>query len=303
MERVKKIKEFALHQVGFDLVGITTADDIDIVHRNYFKRWLENGCAAGMSYMHNNTEKRFAPSKLLTGAKSVICTAIQYNVPPLTPDSCKIASFARFEDYHIIMKDMLFRLASFIQTLYSPKIAFKACVDSVPIAERSLAQRAGLGFIGRSRMLINPNLGGRLLLGELITSAELEPDTPLNHPGCGNCRKCIDACPNGALAQDGSFDARRCISCQTIEQKDNIDPQFRLNGYIYGCDVCLDACPYNASPAAANPKLRFHPEWTDMTCQQVLEMTESEFASYFAGSGLIRLGLERFKRNCRAVQS
>ncbi len=303
MERRLKIKELGL-EAGFDLVGVTTADSVDIGHRQYFDRWLSAGCAAGMSYMHNHIDKRFNPSKLLKGAKSVICAAVMYNTPSLPSSAGRIASFARFEDYHIIMKDMLWRLASLIQAQSPLDIGFKACVDSVPIAERSLAHRAGLGFIGRSRLLINPELGGRLLLGELITTLEIEPDAPLDHPGCGDCRECIAACPNGALERDGHFDARKCVSYLTVEHKDSFDPQseVNLNNCIYGCDACLDACPYNQRPASPNPNLRFHPEWTELTRQRILDMTESEFAVHFAGSGLIRLGLERLKRNCLALR-
>jgi epoxyqueuosine reductase len=174
-------------------------------------------------------------------------------------------------------------------------------VDSVPIAERALARRAGLGFIGRSRMLINPDLGGRLLLGELITDLELEPDVPLEHPGCGDCRTCIEACPNGALGPDGGLDARKCVSYLTIEHKENFESGINLNGSLFGCDACLDACPYNQRAGEANPNLQFRPEWTGLTCQQIFDLSESDFALLFDRSGVIRLGLERLKRNCRAV--
>jgi len=297
-----QVKNKAL-EVGFDLAGVTAADPIDIDNRHYFEKWLNDGRAGGMAYMRNHTDKRFAPAKLLTGAKSVICVAIKYSNPPLPPLGCKIAAFARFEDYHIIMKEMLFELASLIQAEHPRRIGFKACVDSVPIAERALAQRAGLGFIGRNYILINPDLGSRLLLGELITTLELEPDSPIDHPGCGTCQRCIEACPNGALEPEGGFDSRKCISYLTIESKDMAPPDRRadLKNYVYGCDECLNACPYNKPGTSANCRLRLHPEWTDLTPQQILNITEFEFARRFAGSGLIRLGLERLKRNCMAV--
>ena len=303
-----QIKQKAL-DLGFDAVGITTAAPVDIAHVEYFKSWLDAGCAAKMDYMHRNIEKRFHPSKLLTGAKSVICVALNYRLrkeeqienPPV-----RIARFAQYEDYHPYIKDRLFRLAEFITPRSASAgigdtIKFKACVDSVPLAERALAQRAGLGFVGRNHMLINPELGSQFLLGELITTLELEADRPFEQIPCGDCGRCIRACPTEALGFDGSFDARKCISYQTIEEPDSNSPkrERRDDSYIFGCDECILACPHELNAAARkNSDFQHHPEWQNLTPGQIQKMTEDEFQKIFANSGFIRLGLTRLNRNC-----
>jgi epoxyqueuosine reductase len=301
MNRSDEIKSIAI-QMGFDAAGITTAESIDIVHREYYNSWLSQGRAANMSYLYRNIEKRFDPSKLLSDAKSVICVAINYKQAINTPNpSYKIASFALYEDYHLLLKDKLFKLAEAIQLEYPDKIGFKACVDSVPLAERALAQRAGLGFIGRNCMLIHPELGNHLLLGELITTLDLEPDQPMESSGCQNCCRCVEACPTGALEPDGTLDARKCISYLTIEEQGNLPSEYtdKLDNYIFGCDECLKACPHStAGPLSTNPALKAHPEWLTLTRQQILNMSQSEFEVFFANSGLLRLGLDRLKRNC-----
>ena len=166
-----------------------------------------------------------------------------------------IANFALYEDYHPFIKNLLFQLAEFIQTLADRKIKFKACVDSAPVAERALAQRSGLGFIGRNHMLINPLLGLQILLGELITDLPLTPDEPVIH-SCQSCGKCIIACPTTALTEDGQFNANRCISYLTIEHKGKIENDLRkkMDGSVFGCNKCISACPYNDSAPACKNK-------------------------------------------------
>ena len=301
-----KIKQKAL-DLGFDVVGITSAEPVDMAQFEYFQQWLDAGCAAKMAYMHRNVEKRFDPAKLMTGARSVICVSLNYRPqgelaenPPV-----RIARFAQYEDYHPFIKDRLFQLAKFIQTIArnaSAGIKFKACVDSVPIAERALAQRAGLGFVGKNHMLINPEMGSQFLLGELITTLELEPDEPFAQVPCGDCGRCVRACPTGALSFDGSFDARKCISYLTIEEPEEIPNEYKdkIDNRIFGCDECILACPHELNAAERkNKDFQHHPEWQNLTPDQIQTMTEDEFQKIFADSGFIRLGLDRLKRNAR----
>ena len=239
----EQIRQYCL-DLGFDAVGITTAEPVETAHVQYFRQWLDAGLAADMGYMHRNTEKRFDPAKLLNCAKSVICVALNYRLnknQQADNPSVRIARFAQYEDYHPFIKDRLFKLAEFIVRVgraHADQIKFKACVDSVPIAERALAQRAGLGFIGKNHMLINPELGNQILLGELITTLELEPDEPFEQIPCGDCGRCIRACPTGALSFDGTFDARKCISYQTIESPLQPPPPFGVLPLVRGRAFC-----------------------------------------------------------------
>ncbi len=303
------IKQKAL-DLGFDAVGFTAAEPVDTSHVEHFRAWLDAGCAAKMAYLYRNIEKRFDPAKLLTGAKSVICVALNYRpaAGELAEDPpVRIARFAQYEDYHPFIKDRLFQLAEYIQDAGGDSsLHFKACVDSVPIAERALAQRAGLGFVGKNHMLINPELGSQFLLGELITTLELEADEPFEQIPCGDCGRCIRACPTGALSFDGSFDARKCISYLTIEEPDDIPVEYqnKIDNRIFGCDECILACPHELNtPVRKNIDFQFHPEWQKLTPKQIQNMTEDEFQKTFAGSGLIRLGLDRLKRNARIFRN
>jgi epoxyqueuosine reductase len=215
IEEEIKQKAFSL---GFDLVGLTSADDIDSLQIQKFKNWLDAGCNGRMDFLAANIEKRFSPVSILPDAKSVICVALNYKLPQHPEkDYLKIASYALYPDYHKFIKEKLFILADFLKSK-NENSKLKICVDSSPIAEKALALRAGLGFIGKNRLLINPKFGSFLLLGEIITNLPLKPDNSFNGFSCGDCRKCIEACPTAALSVDG-FDARRCISYLTIEHK------------------------------------------------------------------------------------
>ncbi|MBL7214919.1 MAG: tRNA epoxyqueuosine(34) reductase QueG [Phycisphaerae bacterium] len=333
------IKQKAL-ALGFDAVGITTAAPVEPEQVDFYQQWLKDGCAAKMTYLHHNFDKRFAPAKLLDGAKSVICVALNYRPAKmeLTENpNIRIARFAQYEDYHPFIKNRLFQLADYITRFVIPapepgsntkpsgcrvkpgmtrkenlpradrEIRFKACVDSVPLAERALAQRAGLGFIGKNHMLIHPEFGCQILLGELISTLELEPDAPFENQSCGDCGKCIRACPTGALAKDGTFDARKCISYLTIEDGNATVPvaykydcgrDARVPNYIFGCDECILACPHEINaPARKNTDFEFHPEWQTLTPRQIFDMTDEDFEKIFSNSGIIRTGLEKLKQN------
>lgn len=307
-----QIKQKAL-EIGFDCAGITTAEPVEAAEQAYFQQWLNEGRAAEMAYLHRNIDKRFDPGKLLERAKSVICVGLNYRLKQgeevQNPPVC-IARFAQYEDYHPFIKERLFALAEFIQGLCpDEQLHFKACTDSVPIAERALARLAGLGFIGKNHMLIHPELGSQILLGELITTLPLKPDKPMEDQSCGDCGKCIRACPTQALNFDGSFDARKCISYLTIEDgnatvpvalKNTCGRDARVPNYIFGCDECILACPHEMNkPERKNSDFQHHPEWQKRTPEQIHDMTEEQFQTVFAGSGFIRLGLERLKRNCR----
>lgn len=305
MNLSEQIKRKAITS-GFDLVGITNADPIAARHRAALADWLSAGYAGQMRYMHRNFEKRTNPALLLKNAQSVIVTGLNFNPPkPKTTDSRRligrVAAFGQYEDYHQFIKDGLRQLVRFITEIADTACEFKICVDSVPLAERALAERAGLGFIGKNHTLINSRLGCRILLGEIITNLRLKPDEPIKGD-CLNCDKCIAVCPAQALRADGNFDANNCISYLTIEHKGRISPQLagKIDNWIFGCDLCTEVCPYQKNaPLCQNDKFKFYADRAELNLQQILNLTEKEFAQKFADSPIKRIGLQKLKRNAK----
>ncbi|MDD5135304.1 MAG: tRNA epoxyqueuosine(34) reductase QueG [Phycisphaerae bacterium] len=283
--------------LGFDLAAITSTEPLDTAHIENFKNWLAGGFNGEMSWLEKNIEKRFSPALLMPQAESIICTAINYK--PLRNISA-IASYALYQDYHTFIKQKLSELADFIKKEVSKELKFKICVDSVPLAERALAERAGLGFIGKNHILTNPQLGSFLLLGELITNLPLKPDEPLEQKDyCKNCNKCFDACPTGAIAANQPFDANKCVSYLTIEHKGRIAKKLRPKiNCIFGCDKCITACPYNAqAPVCRNRDFKFSAERQKLTAEQILKLSEKDFDALFVNSAVHRTGLRQLKRN------
>jgi epoxyqueuosine reductase len=290
-------KAFSL---GFDLAVVTCADDIDLLQIKKFKDWLNANCNGRMNYLAANVEQRFSPVSILPKAKSVICVALNYKLPQTNPakGSRLIASYALYPDYHKFIKEKLFILADFLKSK-NKNLKFKICVDSSPLAEKALALRAGMGFIGKNRLLTNPKFGSFLLLGEIITNLPLESDKPLEGFSCGDCRKCIEACPTAALTAEG-FDARICISYLTIEHKGRISSELKskMNSHLFGCEKCLLACPYNEkSPACEKQKYGFTARKIELKPDDVINWSKTDFVNFAADSAMKRTGLRRIKRN------
>jgi epoxyqueuosine reductase len=300
----EQIKQKAL-SLGFDLVGITSAEKIDERHIQNFRDWLNAGSNGQMQFLARNPANRFNLSDVLAGAKSVICTAINYKIQqPDSGDNLKIASYALYPDYHIFIKDRLALLADFLKSIDS-NVKFKICVDSSPLAEKLFAMRAGLGFIGKNRLITNKKFGSFLLLGEIITDMPLNPDEAIEKQECGKCRKCIDACPTGAISEAG-FDARKCISYLTIEHKGEIDAELKskIGNHFFGCEECLSACPYNdKSPICEKKQFGFEAKDVKLTADEVLGWSEKDFDAFAKNSAMHRTGLERIKRNAGVCKS
>lgn len=329
MSLEQEIKDQAL-TLGFDAVGITDTSPIGAEHVEHFERWLESGCAGRMEYMHRNIEKRINPAQLRKGAKSVIIVALNYRPTPtqdaggaMSTGTGRVALYAQYEDYHLFIKALLRELAGFICMRTRQQDRFKICVDSAPVAEKALAVRAGLGFIGKNHLLIHPQLGPQILLGELLTSVPLQPDRP-SEDACLNCNHCVEACPTGALRPDGLLDATRCISYLTqygsweewndgmmecwnngekTAQHSNI-PAFHHSNpagdWLFGCDECLCACPFHEKTSGcANRRFRFYPERARLSLHDLLELTPEAFEARFHDSPLGGLGLEKVKCNAR----
>ncbi len=310
MSLSQEIKRKAL-ELGFDLIGITDASPLNTDLVEMFTEWLKSGYAGQMSYLHSNFEKRTQPAKLLANAQSIICVGLNYKPPKLkqpdlTAPMGKVANYAQYEDYHPFIKERLRKLTEFISSAAGRDHKFKICVDSVPLAERALAARAGLGFIGKNRMLINSKLGPQIFLGEIITTLKLSIDKQVSCHSitteCSNCDKCISACPTGALMTDGRFDANKCINYLTIEYKGRILPDLaeKIADRLFGCDDCVLACPYQKdAPACKNKQFKFYNDRAGLDLGWILNLTQQDFDAEFAHSTIRRSGLDRLKRNAR----
>ncbi|MBN1505862.1 MAG: tRNA epoxyqueuosine(34) reductase QueG [Sedimentisphaerales bacterium] len=308
-------------ELGFDAVGITDASPIGREHAEPLEEWLRRGYAGPMDYMHRNLEKRIDPARLRKGAQSVIVVALNYKIAestpqdemvgiahPTSPQSAirnpestmgKVAAYAQYEDYHPFMKSLLRELASFVSVRVGRPDRYKICVDSTPLIEKALAVRAGLGFVGRNHLLIHPQLGPQVLLGELVTTVPIQPDEPAGGT-CHDCDRCIKACPTGALRPDGFLDARRCISCLT-QYPSKEGPAPDTHGWLFGCDECLRACPFHdQAPPRANRQFKFHPDGASLDLPEVLGWDAQTFDSRFADSPIHRLGLVRLQQTAQA---
>lgn len=244
--------------LGFALAGVCPA--LPTSREPEYRAWLDAGKHADMDYLTELLDERLDPRVLVPGAKSIVVVADQYapradeTPPPVAPGSApgRIARYARGRDYHGVIKRRLHRLADALRERY-PAETFRSCVDTAPLLEREHAARAGLGWIAKNTLLINPALGSYLLLGGIVTTLAIEaPAAPAVFPDhCGTCTRCIDACPTGAITPY-SVDGSRCISYLTIEHKGVIEPglQGPMADRLYGCDICQEVCPHN-SPRAA----------------------------------------------------
>lgn len=225
-------------KLGFATSGITTADPLDEL--DHLNEAICSGRIADMKYLARNPECRCNPASLLIGAKSVICCALSYGENGIgggAVGSKNRARFARGADYHGVVGDKLETLWNSVATKF-PEARCKICVDTNPIVEKALSERAGVGFIGKHTILINKDIGSWFVLGLIVTDIDLIPDAPAQ-PLCGECSACIDACPSKALCDQYTLDAGKCISYLTIEgQKKSSTDQ-------YGCDICQEACPFN----------------------------------------------------------
>ena len=298
MFNIAHIKRLA-REVGFDLCGVAQYRKFE-EDRTFLEGWIERGYASSLDYLKRNIECRADAEQLVEGAKSVIVCAVAYknSVSEGYPadHQAKVASYACNADYHTTIKQMLFELCGRLKEV-DANFSARCFVDSAPIFEKRYAVEAGLGWIGRQSLLVTPEYGSFVLLGEVVMTAECdEYDKPLETVGCGECRRCVEACPNNAI-KERHIDTSRCISCATIERQGEGE-RCDLHGWIFGCDECQSVCPYNRkTPKSLNTKLIpcFNP--LVMTPSDWLSLSEEEFSKRFGSTPLERAGLERLKEN------
>lgn len=294
----EQIKSKAL-ALGFDLVGIAPAGSA--VSFVSFERWIAQGQHGEMGYLARNMERRADPQHLLPGAKSVVVVACNSHAADPAPGARqgRIARYALGDDYHEIMGGKLAALIGAICAL-APGAQAKACVDTAPVLEREMAQRAGLGWIGKNTMLLHRRFGQWLFLGEILLDVALQPDALETQNRCGRCVRCIAACPTRALVAPRELDARRCISYLTIELKGSIPLELRplIGNRIFGCDDCLEVCPWNRfAQLARAPGFSPCADLRTPELLDLLELDEEEFQRRFARSPIARAKRRGLLRN------
>jgi epoxyqueuosine reductase len=289
---------------GFDLAGIARLGEA--AHGGAFRAWLERGDHAAMSYLERNVEDRLDPRRLLADARSALVVGWRY--APLTGSAPtgdlwpRVARYARGDDYHDSLKARLNELAERIRAAF-PGTATRVGVDTSAVLERDLGAAAGIGWIGKNTMLIHEREGSWFLLGEILTTLELEPNDPLADR-CGTCTRCLDACPTGALPEAYRLDANRCISYWTIEHRGDFAPEVArsVGDWVFGCDICQEVCPWNRKPeAVVAPEFELPPRRAALDLADLLSLPREEYVERFRGSPMKRAKLEGLQRNARAV--
>ena len=302
------IKEQAC-RLGFDLAGVAPAKSIE-TEAAYYK-YLQHGYHGAMEYLKRDAAKRIDPRLVLPGGRSIICLAINYynRSPSVREKSAnedeayfgKIARYAWGREYHGIVKDKLNQLREYISSMVG-KARYFCCVDSGPLVEKAHAVRAGLGWIGKNGLVVNETYGSWLVLGEIVTDIELQYDKPVESQ-CGECTKCLEVCPTGALVEPYVLDGRRCIAYFNSVKKARMPAESagKTDAWLLGCDVCQDVCPFNQDvPVTDEEGFKLRTDRVDIDA--VLSMDNKQFKERFADSSIGSVGLEHFQQtagNCR----
>lgn len=290
--------------LGFDLVGATPAVSLPDV--DCLKSWLADGCAGEMRFFSERFDAYRDLNKVLPDVKSILMLGLNYRTtePKIAEiGQGKVSRYAWGDDYHDVIRCRLQSLAEF-HTELKPKANVRGVVDTAPILERSYARQAGLGWIGKNNLLINKQFGSWLYLAALLTTEELEYDRPYDENLCGNCRKCLDACPTGALTSANKLDARLCMSYLTIEYKGRIptDLAKACGNRLFGCDTCQDVCPWNRNTTISREKA-FLPRdgMNPVQLSELFQLDEALFRKRFKDTPLWRAKLSGILRNATMI--
>ncbi len=294
----KLIKAEAL-RLGFSHCGIAKAEPLSDL-QSFYSGYIAAGKYEPFTYLKTNLEKRLNPSLLMPDVKSVIALLMNYYPPdPISPhDNYTISKYACGGDYHLLMKERLTALCGFLSAL-SPGVEARSFVDSGPVSEKAWAQRCGVGWQGKNSLIINKTQGSFFFIGTILTSLELEAGNP-ETDRCGECTRCVDSCPTGALNTPYQLNISKCISFHTIETKGEIPQEIKskLGGRIFGCDTCQDVCPYNrfAKPTT-EPAFFPSEELKSMRKKDWENLTQEQFDKIFANSSIKRTGFQKLKSN------
>jgi epoxyqueuosine reductase len=305
-ELTQKIKAKAL-EVGFHKVGVARAEDLPS-ERAHLENWLARGFQGEMRWMEREPEKRANPQLLLENAKSVVALALNYftaHEHENAPDKGKISRYAWGDDYHDVLTEKLKVLLAFVEEI-CPGANGKICVDTAPVMDKVWAQRAGLGWIGKHSNLITREYGSWVFLGEILLDVELDADASETQDFCGSCNACLDACPTDAIVAPRTVDSRRCISYATIELRASDLPSeiaANLNGWLYGCDICQDACPWNRFEKPTE-ETRFEPREDNVSprLEEIANLSHESYVEKYRRSAIKRAKLAGLQRNARALK-
>ena len=304
-ELSRRIKERALLE-GFEKVGIVRAERLDDAHER-LNEWLGRGYHGQMSWMARDPQTRSDPRKFFPAARSVIVVALNYYTPNSHSDhpaTGKVSRYAWGDDYHEVVAGKLRSLLAWIKQEL-PEVEGKVCVDIQPMMDKAWAARAGLGWIGKHTNLITPEYGSWVFIGELLLNVELNYETEIVADHCGSCTLCIEACPTRAITEPYVLDSNKCISYATIELREPELPNDlndKLEGWLYGCDICQDVCPWNRFEQTTSEQ-RFRPREENVNAPllDVINMTHEDYVERFRGSAMKRAKLSGLQRNAKAL--
>ncbi len=291
-------------ELGIDMVGFARVT-VPGEEAGRLARWMDDGRHGTMAWMERNQDRRADPTLVLPGVRTIVSAALNYATPHRhsgDPGTGKVSRYAWGDDYHDVLGGRLKALLAAVRER-DPSVAGKYYVDTGPVMEKVWAQRAGLGWQGKHTNLISQELGSWIFLGELLLTADIEPDAPeTDH--CGQCTLCIEACPTGAITEPYLLDARLCISYLTIEQRDPIpaDLAARLDGWVYGCDVCQDVCPWNERAVdCADGAFAPREGNVDRDLRALIDISEEDFRTAFRKSPIRRAGRAGMARTARTL--
>jgi epoxyqueuosine reductase len=312
--RTDAIKQKA-HELGFDKVGIAAAQTLED-EGEQLKEWLRRGFHAEMAYMARDPERRTNPTQIFPEARAVVAVALNYYTPHQHAVSTtsangtnartgKVSRYAWGDDYHDVVAEKLRDLLVWIKSQW-PETEGKVCVDIQSTMDKAWAVRAGLGWLGKHTNVITRDFGSWVFIGELFLNLELEYETEQIADQCGSCTLCIDACPTHAIAEPYVVDANLCISHATIESREpeiRADVASHLEGWLYGCDICQDVCPWNHTPSeTTEPRFQPRAHSVNVPLAEIFEINPENYAARFRRSAIKRAKIDGLKRNARALE-